>query len=191
LSSDQLNPTSYLVLALVGRDGAGPHDLATMLRRSGRLYWHAAESKYYSEPKRLERLGYLRSTKEPGRTTPRTHYTLTPEGLRVLQSYLVSPAPFPRMQNEAALRLLAADLTDDRKTIESLRGLLAELDGLEAELDDIEGAAGGIGHRERYLELSHRLPRKLLAAHREWAEEVIAELEGPGAEASGPSSRSA
>lgn len=165
------------MLALVGRDGAAPHDIATMLRRSGRLYWHAAESKYYTEPKRLERMGYLRSAKEPGKTHQRTRYTLTQKGLEALRSYLAQPAPFPRMQSEPALRLLAADLTDDAATIESLRGLLAEIGELEAELAAAERAGADVPHRARYLALSHGLPRRLLAAHREWAEEVIAALE--------------
>jgi PadR family transcriptional regulator, regulatory protein AphA len=182
LSSEQLTATSYLVLALVGREGAGPHDIARMLARSGRLYWHAAESKYYSEPKRLERLGYLSSTRQPGRTTPRTHYSLTTKGLEALRDYLARPASFPRLQNEPALRLLAADLTDDEKTIASLRGLLDEIDELESELAVVEQDSKRIEHRARYLALSHRLPRKLLAAHREWVEEVIAELESQVAE---------
>jgi DNA-binding PadR family transcriptional regulator len=177
LSREKLTPTSFLVLALVGRGGAGPHDIATMLRRSGRLYWSAAESQYYAEPKRLEQLGYLSSTKQPGKTRPRTHYELTEEGLEALREFLAEPAHFPRMQNEAALRLLAADLSDDARTVESLRGLLDELDELEAELDALETFTQGITHRAHYLELSHRLPRKLIAAHREWAQEVIGELE--------------
>jgi hypothetical protein len=73
--------------------------------------------------------------------------------------------------------LLAADLTDDRTTIASLRGLLTELDELEQELTEVERAGERIPHRARYLALSHRLPRKLLAAYREWAKDVIAELE--------------
>jgi DNA-binding PadR family transcriptional regulator len=177
MSTEKLSPTSFLVLALVGRDGAGPHDIATMLRRSGRLYWHAAESRYYAEPKRLERLGYLQSRREPGRTRPRTHYSLTEKGLEALREYLAEPARFPRMQSEPALRLLAADLTEDRTTIASLRGLLDELDELEAELDEVAQVAEGISHRARYLALSHELPRKLIAAHREWAQEVIEALE--------------
>jgi DNA-binding PadR family transcriptional regulator len=177
LSSKELTPTSFLVLALVGEQGAGPHDIATMLRRSGRLYWSAAESQYYAEPKRLQRLGYLSSSKQPGKTRQRTHYELTRKGRRALREFLAEPAHFPRMQNEAALRLLAADLTDDRKTVESLRGLLGELDELERELAEVERVTEGIPHRARYLRLSHELPRKLIAAHREWAEDVIRELE--------------
>jgi len=56
------------VLALVGQGGAGPHDLTRMMRQQGGLYWSAAESQWYAEPKRLEELGCLRSRKERGRT---------------------------------------------------------------------------------------------------------------------------
>src|SRR4051812_27963935 len=51
LSSDRLTPFSYCVLALVGQGGAGPHDLARMMRQQGGLYWSAAESQWYAEPK--------------------------------------------------------------------------------------------------------------------------------------------
>jgi DNA-binding PadR family transcriptional regulator len=163
---------------MVGREGAGPHDIATMLGRSP-LYWSAAPASYYSEPKRLERLGHLHSTKQPGRTRPRTHYTLTETGLGALREWLALPARFPEIRNEAAIRLLAGDLIDDAAIVESLRGLGAQIDALEAQLDDSERRAGAIPHRARYLALSHRLPRKLLQAHREWVQEVTDEL-APG-----------
>ena len=160
---------------MVGRDGAGPHDIATMLGRSP-LYWSAAPASYYAEPKRLERLGYLGSTKQPGRTRERTHYTLTDRGLTALRQWLAQPARFPEIRNEAAIRLLAGDLIDDAAIVESLRGLEAQIDALEAQLEDSARRAEAIPHRARYLALSHRLPRKLLAAHREWVREVTDEL---------------
>ena len=49
------------------------------------LYWSTAPASYYADPKRLERLGRLRSTKQPGRTRERTHYTLTERGLTALR----------------------------------------------------------------------------------------------------------
>lgn len=166
---------------MIGRDGAGPHDIATMLGRSP-LYWSAAPASYYSEPKRLERLGYLHSAKQPGRTRQRTHYTLTETGLAALRTWLALPARFPEIRNEAAIRLLAGDLIDDAAIVASLRGLEAHIDELEAQLDDSERAAAAIPHRARYLSLSHRLPRKLLQAHREWVREVADEL-APGGHA--------
>jgi hypothetical protein len=64
MSSDELSFFSYEILGLVGSRGAGPHDLRQMVRRGRMLDW-AGESRYYVEPKRLARLGYLQARKEP------------------------------------------------------------------------------------------------------------------------------
>jgi hypothetical protein len=55
--------------------------------------------------------------------------------------------------------------------------VLRGLDELDHELIDIEQEADQVPHRPRYLRLSHSLPRRLLAVHRECAHEVIASLE--------------
>src|SRR5215217_6893520 len=87
MSSDAaLTLFSYEILGLVGREGAGPHDLLRMARRGRLLDW-AGESQYYSEPKRLARLGYLDARKEQGKTRERTVYTLTEKGLDALREY--------------------------------------------------------------------------------------------------------
>jgi hypothetical protein len=67
MSSAELTLFSYEILGLVGRTGAGPHELRGMVRRGRILDW-AGESQYYAEPKRLARLGYLEARKEPGKT---------------------------------------------------------------------------------------------------------------------------
>src|ERR671931_2157302 len=95
-----LTTLSYLVLALVGRDGAAPHDLVRMASGGQRLYFAGAASKIYEQPKRLERLGYLQSEKRPGKTRERTYYTLTERGLDALREWFRSPSSFPRIQNE-------------------------------------------------------------------------------------------
>jgi PadR family transcriptional regulator AphA len=175
--SSNLTELSYVVLALVGRTGAGPHDLADMARRGQRLHYAGAASKMYAEPKRLERLGYLRSEKQPGRTRERTHYSLTEQGLAALQEWLGTPAAFPRIKNAAAARVLASDLADDPQVVvESLRALRTEIDELERILDEGERRAESLPHRERQLRLIRSLGRKLLAAHVEWIDEVEREL---------------
>src|SRR5213593_835147 len=113
MSTEKLNPLSYVVLNLIGRHGAGPHDLVRMARAGQRLFWAGAESKIYEQPKRLEQLGYLTSEKTPGKTRERTHYRLTEKGLRAVQDWLALPCPFPRIQSEAAVRVQASDLADD------------------------------------------------------------------------------
>src|ERR671918_691088 len=116
MSSD-LTPFSYVVLALVGRNGAAPHDLVRMTQSGQRLYYAGAASKIYEQPKRLEGLGYLKSEKRPGKTRERTYYTLTRKGLAALREWLAKPSPFPRIQSEAVARVLASDLAVDEQTV--------------------------------------------------------------------------
>src|SRR5919201_1655140 len=86
----ELTLFSYEILGLVGREGAGAHDLLRMAQRGRILAW-AGESQYYVEPKRLARLGYLAARKEPGKTRERTVYTLTAKGRRALAAYAATP----------------------------------------------------------------------------------------------------
>src|ERR671921_1088256 len=105
MSSPELSLFSYEILGLVGRGGAGAHDLLRMARRGRFLDW-AGESQYYVEPKRLARLGYLDARKEPGKTKERTVYTLSEQGLEALREFARTPAQFTPVKSEVLLRLL-------------------------------------------------------------------------------------
>jgi DNA-binding PadR family transcriptional regulator len=167
------------VLALVGHGGAGPHDLTRMMRQQGGLYWSAAESQWYAEPKRLERLGYLRSRKEQGRTTERTHYELTAAGKAALRAWAAEPSGLPRIQNEAIVRVLAGDLVGDDALRASLAGLRREIAAQREQFEVADDVAETLPHRERYLRLVHSLGRALLEAHEAWLDEVERELGEP------------
>jgi DNA-binding PadR family transcriptional regulator len=188
LSSTHLTPFSYVVLVLVGRDGAGPHDLVRMARQ-GRVYADYAESQWYAEPKRLERLGYLSARKEPGKTRPRTHYSLTDEGLAAVKEWMKEPTGFSRIQLEPAWRLLAADLVGEGAVLESLEGLHAEIEDLRGRLDAAEEIAGSLPHRAPYLLLNHALARRIVDAHAEWLSEVERALARKPRASGRPSSR--
>ena len=175
MSTRALTPFSYAVLTLIGQGGAGAHDLVRMAR-TGRIYWDAADSQWYAEPKRLEGLGLLRSHTEPGRTRPRTHYTLTDEGRQALVAWMDEPARFPRIQHEPVVRLLATDIVGKKAVLESLRALRAEIAALSAQLDAAETAAAAIPSRTEYLLLNHQLSRRLLQAHAEWLDQVERKL---------------
>src|SRR5215211_1390734 len=118
MSSDDLSLFSYEILGLVGRGGAGAHDLLQLARRSRILDW-AGESQYYVEPKRLARLGYLDAHKEPGKTRERTVYTLSDKGREALRQYARAPVRFQPVKSELLLRLLIADLVGETATRES------------------------------------------------------------------------
>jgi DNA-binding PadR family transcriptional regulator len=174
-SSDELSLFSYEILGLVGRTGAGAHDLLRLARRGRMLAW-AGESQYYVEPKRLARLGYLAARKEPGKTRDRTVYTLTDKGLDALRAYARTPVTFTPMKSEPMLRLLIADLVGDQPTRESLATLRADIAELEAALDDAEQTAATLPHRQRYLRLVIDFLRRLLELHLELVDEVEREL---------------
>ena len=113
---------SYEILGLVGRGGAGAHDLLRMAQRGRILAW-AGESQYYAEPKRLARLGYLDARKEPGKTRERTVYTLTEKGLEALRDYARTPVAVTPLKSDALLRLLICDLVGEEVTRESMATL--------------------------------------------------------------------
>ena len=143
MSRSGLTPFSYVVLVLVGRDGAGPHDLMRMARL-GRVYISFADSQWYAEPKRLAQLGYLSSQKEPGKTRERTHYSLTRKGRDALAAWMREPSGFSRLQLEPAWRLLAADLVGEQAVVASLASLRGEIADLNAQIDTGEAVADRI-----------------------------------------------
>jgi DNA-binding PadR family transcriptional regulator len=170
LSSD-LTFISYSVLVLVGQGGASPHDFVQMMR-GGRVYQAASPSQYYAEPKRLERLGYLTSAKEPGRTRDRTVYRLTEAGVDALRRWMTEPAAFPRVAGEPVIRMLAADLVGEEPVRASLLAMRAEIEELRRELDAGEERAKTMPHRSKYLLLNHALSRRILDTYDEWLDEV-------------------
>lgn len=177
--SSGLTPLAYVVLALVGREGAGAHDLVQMAVSGQRLYYAGAASKIYERAARLADLGYLAAERREGKTRERTYYTLTARGHSALQAWLSEPSPFPRIQSEAVTRVLASDLArDDEDVVSSVRAMLPLIEELRNALDQDELRAGAFPHRARQLRLVRSLGRRLLDAHLAWIDEVEEVLGG-------------
>src|SRR5689334_15708553 len=175
MSRPELSLFSYEILGLVGREGAGPHDLLRMARRARILDW-AGESQYYVEPKRLARLGYLEARKEPGRTRPRTVYTLTDKGLDALHEWARTPVTITPVKSEALLRLLIADLVGEDVTRASFATLRDDVAELIPRLQESAAAAEALPHRRTQLLLVNGFLRRLVDLHLELVEEVEREL---------------
>ena len=171
MSSTELSLFSYEILGLVGRDGAGPHDLMRMATRGRMLAW-AGESQYYTEPKRLAKLGYLSAHKEPGKTRERTVYTLTDKGLQALRQYARTPVAFTPLKSEPLLRLLLCDLVGEEVTRGSMTTLREDIADIESRLEDAARSARQLPHREKYLLLVTSFLRRFLELHLELVDEV-------------------
>ncbi|HZO95760.1 MAG TPA: hypothetical protein VFB42_00155 [Gaiellaceae bacterium] len=177
---------SYEILGLVGRGGAGAHDLLRMARRGRLLDW-AGESQYYVEPKRLAGLGYLEARKEPGKTRERTVYTLTGKGRQALADWARTPVAVTPVKSEPLLRLLVCDLVGEEVTRESLATLREDVAHLRGRLDDSERSARELPHREKYLLLVLGFLRRLLDLHERLVDDVERELAAPAAASSAAS----
>jgi DNA-binding PadR family transcriptional regulator len=179
LSSNELTLFSYEILGLVGREGAGAHDLLRMAQRGRILDW-AGESQYYVEPKRLARLGYLEAHREPGKTRDRTVYSLTEKGLDALRGYARTRVTFTPVKSDPLLRLLIADLVGERVTRESMATLREDIADLQERVNEVEARSQDIPHRRKYMLLVTGFLRELLDLHLRLVDQVDRELADDG-----------
>jgi len=177
MSSEDLSLFSYEILGLVGSTGAGPHDLRRMVRRGRMLDW-AGESRYYVEPKRLARLGYLEARKAPGRTRERTVYELTDAGREALRAWARTPVHLTPLKSEALVRLMVTDLVGEAATRASLATLRDDIADLRTRVAETAAAARDLPHREKYLRLVTGFLDRVLDLHLELVDEVERELRG-------------
>ena len=175
MSTTELSLFSYEILGLVGRGGAGAHDLLQMARRGRILDW-AGESRYYTEPKRLARLGYLDAHTEPGKTRPRTVYTLTERGLEAIREYARTPVELTPLKSEPLLRLLLADLAGEHVTRESLLTLRDDIADVLERLEESEASAAALPHRSKYLLMATAFLRRYVELHLDLVDQVEREL---------------
>jgi DNA-binding PadR family transcriptional regulator len=150
------------------------------MAQRGRILDWAGESQYYVEPKRLARLGYLDARQEPGRTHPRTVYTLTDKGLEALRDYARTPVHFQPVKSELLLRLLIADLVGEKVTRASVATLREDIADLRVRVDETEHGAAAMPHRSKYLWLVTGFLHRLLDLHLELVDEVERKLGAGG-----------
>jgi DNA-binding PadR family transcriptional regulator len=172
---NELTLFSYEILGLVGRKGASAHDLRRMARHGRILDW-AGESQYYTEPKRLARLGYLEASKEPGQTRERTVYTLTAKAMDALRAYARTPVRVQPVKSELLLRLLICDLVGEAPTRASAATIREDIADLMARLDETERRTEALPHRRKYQLLVIGFLRRLLDLHLELVEDIERDL---------------
>jgi DNA-binding PadR family transcriptional regulator len=180
MSSAELTLFSYEIMGLVGRSGAGAHDLLQMARRGRLLDW-AGESQYYVEPKRLARLGYLEARKEPGKTRERTVYSLTEKGVEALRAWARTPVHVTPLKSEPLLRVMIADLVGEELTRETIGTLREDIAELRAQLDESVKRTEYVPHRRRNLLLVIDFLRRYVDLHEALVDQVEGAPESPAA----------
>ncbi|WP_435209076.1 PadR family transcriptional regulator [Streptomyces sp. bgisy034] len=104
-----LTTTSYAILGLLAVRPWSTYELARQMDRSlGRL-WPRAQSKIYEEPKKLVRRGLALAERGSVGRRPRTVYSITPQGRRLLADWLREPGAGPVLESEQLLKVFFAD----------------------------------------------------------------------------------
>jgi DNA-binding PadR family transcriptional regulator len=111
MSTDELTPTSYLVLGLLAREGRStPYDLKRHVAATLGNFWTFPHTLLYSEPARLVALGLATEERE---TTGRRRrlFDVTPDGVDSLRRWLEHPSQEPaQLRDLGLLQLFFADL---------------------------------------------------------------------------------
>lgn len=152
MSSDSLNPISYVVLGIVASRGPSTsYEMKKLVGTSISFFWTFPHAQLYREPRRLVRLGLLdEAPQDSGRR--RRVYTITAAGREALSAWLATPGPFNVEIRDLALlklffgRLAAAEdiaaLAD-----EQIAGHVRQQDAYKSVLERYSGRA----------ELAHQL----------------------------------
>lgn len=189
--AQDLTPTSYAVLSLLGVRSWSAYELAQQMSRSLSWFWPKAESLVYVECKKLADHDLATSRQEPQGRRPRTVYTITDRGRDALGSWLDQPAAGPRLEWEAMLQVAFADHGSREQLLKNLEAIRTEAEEhRDRALAQVAGYVGGGPFPDRlavialvgkfFLEYSD-----LLARWAAWAEQNVADWDAlpPGSAA--------
>ena len=123
MSTDGLTPTSYAILGLLGIQPWTTYELAQQMERSLKNFWPRAQSRIYEEPKRLAALGLARASRDHVGRRPRTTYTITAKGRRVLRQWLAEPGGGPILEMEALLKVFYGEQATKRDVLTNIQAI--------------------------------------------------------------------
>lgn len=111
MSTEQLTPTSYLVLGLLAREGPStPYELKRHVAATLGHFWSFPHTLLYGEPARLAGLGLLSEQREEGGRRRRI-FTITEAGRASIRTWLMRPSHEPtELRDPGLLQLFFADL---------------------------------------------------------------------------------
>jgi PadR family transcriptional regulator, regulatory protein AphA len=128
VATDELTTTSYAVLGLLGIRSWTTYELAQQMERSLKHFWPRAQSRIYEEPKRLATLGLAKASRDYVGRRPRTTYSITAKGRRVLRAWLAEPGGGPALELEALLKVFYGEQATKHDVLANIEAIAAWAD---------------------------------------------------------------
>lgn len=128
--SPALAESSYAILGHLALRPWSAYELTRSVRRSLRWFWSRADSRIYSELRKLADLGLASAQEEGPATRPRTRYSITEQGRLVLAQWLATPSSRFLLHFEPLLRVhLASHGTKDDllRSLQEARDVAADI----------------------------------------------------------------
>ena len=133
-----LAESSYAILGHLALRPWSAYELTQSVRRSLRWFWSRADSRIYSELRKLADLGLATAQQEGPSSRPRTRYSITDQGRQLLAQWLATPSSRFLLHFEPLLRVhLASHGTkeDLLRSLQEARDVAADIRRATRQLD--------------------------------------------------------
>jgi DNA-binding PadR family transcriptional regulator len=129
MSRERLTPSSFVILGLLSWNPSSGYELGSWALRSVSHFWPLTRTHIYGELAKLESLGMVTSSEVEQRGAPdKRVYTVTEEGLRVLDDWVNDPDPgLSRPRHPMLVKLFFAERADPARVRELIARYRAEV----------------------------------------------------------------
>ena len=139
----ELNPTSYVILGMLGMHPMCGYEIKAFVDKSTRFFWAASYGQIYPELRRLTEAGLIEGEADAASSRRRIEFSLTAAGRAELGRWLAAPSEVQEMRDENLLKLFFSDAGGPEAGRAALEAKAARHREEAAELRRIESAAGG------------------------------------------------
>jgi PadR family transcriptional regulator, regulatory protein AphA len=147
----ELNPTSYVILGMLGLKPMCGYDIKQLVDNSTRFFWAASYGQIYPELRRLSESGLIKGRPDSGTARGRIEFELTDEGRRTLEQWLAAPSEIQEMRDESMLKIFFSGTAGNggiRAALEAKRnhhrGVADRLRGIEESAQAADATGGPV-----------------------------------------------
>jgi PadR family transcriptional regulator AphA len=182
VAQGDLNTTSYVILGMLVSQDRSAYEISVLFSRGIAELWPRADRQRYNAPKKLLEHGLVTATVEPVGARSRTMYSITPEGLDALRTWLTTQSRPSALEFEGMIRVLYADqgtLDDLRTNLETMREQAMQSREVFAANARIilDNDGGTFPEREHLLALANRFMIGHFTHIVDWADWALAETQ--------------